>query len=214
MLNSAMLKVSCAMASDSPSATLTAGMTGMNRCTASGPTNEIEASANAKSGPGVAFMKGLHVAGGRSQARGRGRIYTPFWRVSEQVLDGTVGLVDRGVRIGGSAGVGIGDGDAAEAGAADDMRRLPVGPVRIEQRIIFVGVTVRPAVDRDGGNVAGRIETAGTEDARQLVADVALEGLEARGVDVALACAMLVELRQPGLRRRAHHVHQDRLVRR
>src|SRR5271168_3667857 len=76
MLNSALLKVSCAMASDSPIATLTAGMTGMNRCTASGPTNEIEASANAKSGPGVAFMKGGTLqAGARKRAGGAGFIH-------------------------------------------------------------------------------------------------------------------------------------------
>ena len=46
-----MLKVSCASASDRPSATFTAGITGMNRCTASGPISEIDASASVNSGP-------------------------------------------------------------------------------------------------------------------------------------------------------------------
>ncbi len=56
MPNSAMLNVSCASASDRPSAAFTAGITGMNKCTASGPISEIEASASANSGPGVAVI--------------------------------------------------------------------------------------------------------------------------------------------------------------
>ena len=54
----------------------------------------------------------------------------------------------------------------------------PARPVRIEQRVVFVGVAVRPAIDGDGGDVARRIEAAGAEHAGELVADVALEGLE------------------------------------
>ena len=46
-----MLNVSCASASDRPSATFTAGITGMNRCTASGPISEIDASDSVNSGP-------------------------------------------------------------------------------------------------------------------------------------------------------------------
>ena len=46
-----MLKVSCASASDRPSAAFTAGITGMKIWTASGPINEIDASASVNSGP-------------------------------------------------------------------------------------------------------------------------------------------------------------------
>ena len=56
MPNSAMLNVSCAVASVSPSAAFTAGITGKNKCTANGPISEIEASASANSGPGVAVI--------------------------------------------------------------------------------------------------------------------------------------------------------------
>jgi hypothetical protein len=40
---------------------------------------------------------------------------------------------------------------------------------------------MRPTVDSNGGDVAGRIETAAGEGAAELLADVSLEGLEWRG---------------------------------
>ena len=52
MPNSEMLKVSCARASERPSAALTAGITGRNRWTARGPTSAIEARAKANDRPG------------------------------------------------------------------------------------------------------------------------------------------------------------------
>ena len=53
MPNSAMLKVSWARASLSPSATFTAGITGKNRCTASGVISAIRPSAMVKARPGL-----------------------------------------------------------------------------------------------------------------------------------------------------------------
>src|SRR5947209_14934302 len=48
-----MLKLNCAAASESESATFTAGMTGKNRCTASGAMNATRPSARAKARPGT-----------------------------------------------------------------------------------------------------------------------------------------------------------------
>src|ERR1700731_2156998 len=53
MANSAMLKLNCAAASESESATFTAGMTGKKRCTASGAMNATRPSAKAKARPGT-----------------------------------------------------------------------------------------------------------------------------------------------------------------
>ena len=47
--------------------------------------------------------------------------------LSKQLLHSAIGLVDRRVRIGSSAGVRIGDGDAAEASAAEHMRLMAGG---------------------------------------------------------------------------------------
>src|ERR1700682_3507471 len=194
MPNSAMLNVNCASASDSPSAAFTAGITGMNKCTASGPISEIEASASANNGPGVAVICAALILS------------------LQKFLYGAISLVYRRVGIGGGPGIGVGDGDAAKAGPPDHVGLLRLRPFRIEQLVIFVSITVRPAIDGDARHIARRIEAARTEDARQLAADVALEGLE-RGVeDIVLPCPVLVALRQPGLAGRAHHADQHRLV--
>ena len=58
------------------------------------------------------------------------------------------------------------------------IRRGVDGADRVEERVVFVGVAVRPAIDGDGLDVAGGIESSGGEDAAELVADVALEGFE------------------------------------
>src|SRR5579863_10618631 len=103
MPNSAMLNVSWASEAESPSAARTAGITGMNRCTASGPINEIAASANANSGPGSAVM--FDVAALRPK-----------------FLHRAVGLIDRGVGICHGARVRVSDRDAAEARPPDHVR--------------------------------------------------------------------------------------------
>jgi hypothetical protein len=70
--------------------------------------------------------------------------------------------------------------------AADDVGLAVLVPVGVKKGIVFVRVAVRPAVDRDWRDVPGWIEAAGPERAAQLVADVALEGLEAGGEQVGL----------------------------
>jgi hypothetical protein len=53
-------------------------------------------------------------------------------RAVVQLRHGPVGLVDRCVHVGCGSGIGIGDRDRAETGAADLLRRLPLLPIRIE----------------------------------------------------------------------------------
>jgi hypothetical protein len=58
------------------------------------------------------------------------------------------------------------------------MRRLPLLPIGIEQRIVFVGVAVRPAIDRDRSDVLRRVEASRTQHPAELVADLLFEGRE------------------------------------
>ena len=85
---------------------------------------------------------------------------------------------------------------------------------RVGQAVVGVGVAVRPAVDGDRDDVARRIEAAGAEDARELIADVALEGLERRRQQVGAADAVLFLPRLAGRARVRGPCGYDRLVRR
>ena len=80
-------------------------------------------------------------------------------------------MIDGYIGVGGGARVGIGDGDTAVGFTTDFVRRLAGIPLRIEERIVFVAITVRPTVNRDGFDVARRIETTGTETTRELIAN-------------------------------------------
>jgi hypothetical protein len=64
------------------------------------------------------------------------------------------GRVDRCLDVRRGFGVGVRDGDAAERLAAQLVGRLAVFPLRVEELQVLVRVTVRPAVDRDGFDVA------------------------------------------------------------
>src|SRR5258708_19486783 len=87
-------------------------------------------------------------------------------------------------------------------------------PVGIEERIVFVRVAVRPAIDRDGDDVGDRIEAARAQGAGELVADVALEDLEARAQQFGAADAMLLPLVEARLAGGTHHADEDRIARR
>src|SRR5947208_3506088 len=88
-----------------------------------------------------------------------------------RLIDGHIGVCVR-------TGVGVGDGDASEAFAANDPRLLARLPLGIEQCIGCVSVAMSPAIDGDALDVARGIEARAAEHAAQLVADVALEFLE------------------------------------
>src|SRR3546814_20952079 len=74
---------------------------------------------------------------------------------------------------GAAARIRIGGREGAEARTRRLERQSLVG---IYQRIVFGRVTVRPAIDRDAGDVACRIEAAASQRAAELAPDVALEG--------------------------------------
>ena len=82
-------------------------------------------------------------------------------------------LIDGRVRVCPSAGIGIGNGDAAELRAPDDVRSLGFGDIGIEKRVVFRRITVRPAIDGNGGDVACRIEPSRRESTGELLADMA-----------------------------------------
>src|SRR5580692_6098535 len=76
-------------------------------------------------------------------------------------LHRAIGLIDSRVGVGESFGVGIRDRDSSKGLTANYAGLLIFRPIRIEKRIVFVGVAMRPTIDRDGLNVARRIEAGG-----------------------------------------------------
>src|SRR5258708_525954 len=93
----------------------------------------------------------------------------------KQFADRAVRLIDGDVAVRGCARIRVGNGDAAKRFATKDVWLLSVGPLWIEQRIVFVAVAMRPAIDGDGCDVAGRIEAASGERSRELIANFAFK---------------------------------------
>src|SRR5258708_32465381 len=88
----------------------------------------------------------------------------------KQFADRSVRLIDGNVGVRGCARIRVGNGDAAERFATKNVWLLSVGPFWIEQRIVFVAVAVRPPMDGQGDDVAGRIEAARRERLRHRLA--------------------------------------------
>src|SRR5215471_18676927 len=73
----------------------------------------------------------------------------------------TIALIDSDVGIGMAIGIGVGDGNPPEGLSANHTRTLGVRTIqRLKELIVFVGVTVRPAIDGNRLNVTRRIETS------------------------------------------------------
>src|SRR5262245_66240998 len=105
-------------------------------------------------------MSANRSAGGGTTCAGW-RIRTSDRLVRDEFRNGAIGLIDRLIRIRGRRGVGIGNRDAMERLSADLARRLPGRPIRIPERVVFVGIAVGPPVHGDGdqrarGLAAGR----------------------------------------------------------
>ena len=86
-------------------------------------------------------------------------------------------------------------------------------PVRVEQRVVFVGVAVRPAVDRDrrgcrAPDRSRRARACAPSWSRILRSKVS----KRRRQQLGAPGAVLIARGQAGLARRARHVHQHRLV--
>ncbi len=131
-----------------------------------------------------------------------------------QVTDGAVRLLDGDVGVRAHAGIRVGDGDAAEFLAGDQVRRVIGVVADVAQRVVFRRVTVRPAVDRDALDVVLGIEAALVQCAAELVADIALERFERRCQHLRAPGLVLLALGEPRLRGRAGHADEDWLVRR
>src|SRR5215831_7937622 len=109
------------------------------------------------------------------------------------LADGPITLVDRDVGVCVTVGVGIRDVNASERLTTDDAWTLGIGPIQwFEQRIVLVGVTVRPSIDSDALNVARGVEASTGEHASELIADVALEYVEGCGHQLVASSAVLV----------------------
>src|SRR3984957_16430270 len=80
---------------------------------------------------------------------------------SRHFLHRAIGLIDGRVGVRKGFSVGIRDGNAAKGLPPDDAGLLIFGPIRIEKRIVFVGVAMRPTIDGDRLNVARGIESGG-----------------------------------------------------
>src|SRR5438270_4188857 len=90
----------------------------------------------------------------------------------EQLLDRAVCFVDRLIRERRRAGVGVRDRDAAKPLPPEYMRPLFRRNVRICERVIGIGISVRPPVHSDADDVRGGVESAGGEHPSELTADL------------------------------------------
>src|SRR6202521_116056 len=134
-----------------------------------------------------------------------------------QFANGAIGLIDSGVRLGACAGVGIGDRDPAERLSSDHPRLLPLFPIWIEERVgwvMFVSVTVRPAVHRDGLDVPRRIEIRAAQHPSQLIADVAFKFRKWRLHQLVTSRAVLFARGQTRLAGSTEHEEHHGLFRR
>src|SRR5260221_4761508 len=93
----------------------------------------------------------------------------------KQFADRSVRLIDGNVGVRGCARIRVGNGDAAERFATKNVWLVSVGPLWIEQRIVFVAVAMRPAIDGDGSDVARWIESTSGERSRELIANFAFK---------------------------------------
>src|SRR5258708_239211 len=80
---------------------------------------------------------------------------------ARDLLHRPVGLVNRAVCVRVSSGIGVGDGQTAKRFARNFARSLSsLEPEFVPKRAVFVGVSMRPAVHRNRGNVAGGVESS------------------------------------------------------
>src|ERR1700722_7197696 len=87
-----------------------------------------------------------------------------------QLLHRPVSVINRTVGIGVCTGIGIRDRQPSKRFACHFARSFrAVQPELVEQRIVFISVTVRPAVDGDLQNVPSGIESSRAEDSLQLI---------------------------------------------
>src|SRR5208337_3403962 len=113
-----------------------------------------------------------------------------------------MGLVDRRIGVGTPRSVGVRNRDAPESLAGNDPGLVLLGrPVRVDHRVALIRVAVRPAIDSDLFDVAGRTEPSPRERPSQLLSDLALEHLERRRQKLESTHLVLTSLRKARLAR-------------
>src|SRR6266852_449483 len=79
-----------------------------------------------------------------------------------------------------SSRIGICDRDPAKTLAANFARALALRPFRIKEIIVFVGVSVRPAIHGYGSDIVRWIESAVAKNTRELISNISFERFERR----------------------------------
>src|SRR6267142_3964917 len=130
----------------------------------------------------------------------------------QQFVDRAVRLIDGDVGVRGCARIRVGNGDAAEWLATKNVWLLSVGPFWIEQRIVFVAVAVRPAIDGDGCDVARRIESAGGNRSRELIANFAFKQFKGSDQQFHSPGFVLLASWQPGLAWSTTKMNENRFL--
>src|SRR5688572_7559550 len=130
----------------------------------------------------------------------------------EQFMHSSMRLLDRNVGVRAHARVGVRDGNAPEASASDDIRHVVGRCIAIDEAVVFRRIAVRPAIDRDAGDISSGLEAAAAQCAAELAADLALEGLERCREQFGAAGFVLFALGQSVLRGCPLHADEDRLV--
>src|SRR5713101_2876354 len=140
-----------------------------------------------------------------SQCQERRKAMIPSRMPAREFLHSAIGLINSRVGVSRSAGVRVSNGDSTELLSPQNPGLLSLGPVWIEERVVFVGITVRPAVYGDALDIPCGIEPRRAQHSCQLITNIALEGGE-RGLHQFITSrAMLVELRNSGLARSSQH---------
>ena len=84
---------------------------------------------------------------------------------------------------------------------------------RLEERVVLVGITVRPSVHGNGLDVASRLESPAAKHASELIADVAFKNVKRCGHQLIASCPILILGRQAGFAWGTQKMQQAGLLR-
>src|ERR1700757_1784816 len=131
--------------------------------------------------------------------------------VGKEFADRSIGLIDRHICVGAGTRIGIRDGNSAKGLASFDPGLFALFPFRRIKAERRVGVTMRPAVYGDSGDVRCRSETATAKHAAELFADVALQFGKRSLEKLVAPSAILISDGQTRFARSSQHEEHGRL---
>src|SRR5580698_1976671 len=130
-----------------------------------------------------------------------------------QLLHRPISLIDGAIGVSICTSVRIRDRQAPKRLACHLTRRFrTVEPELVEQRIVFISISMRPTIHRDLQDVMRRIKSTWTKYPKQLLANIALEGFECRAVKLHASQPVLIACGMSWLAGSLHHVHDDRFI--